>query len=209
MTGDGDRAETRHDKPDGATLAAYDSNARAFADDWHAQPAPADLHEIVRQFFARGLTADVGCGSGRDVAWLNANGYPAIGYDASEGLLAEARHRHPQYQFIASALPDLPGIADASFINVLCETVLMHLPKAQVTPSLSRMLAILKPAGTLYLSWRVSASDQRDGSGRLYAAIDEAVVRRALGSASIVLDEEVVSASSGKRIHRLVARKAA
>jgi hypothetical protein len=28
---------------DPQTLAAYDANAQAFAHDWHAQPAPADL----------------------------------------------------------------------------------------------------------------------------------------------------------------------
>jgi SAM-dependent methyltransferase len=209
MTFDSDRTAPSRRDVDGATLAAYDADARAFADDWHSQAAPTDLHEIVRRFFAHGLTADVGCGSGREVAWLNANGYPAIGYDASEGLLAEARQRYGQHQFIASALPDLPGVADASFVNVLCETVLMHLPKAAVTPSLSRMLAILQPSGALYVSWRVSAADSRDERGRLYAAIDSSEVLRALGTASVLLDEEIVSASSAKRIHRIIARKAA
>ena len=62
---------------DRATLAAYDKEAAAFAQDWHEQPAPVDLHAIVTCFFIRGgTTADIGCGSGREVAWLNANGYP-------------------------------------------------------------------------------------------------------------------------------------
>ena len=77
---------------DRATLAAYDKDAAAFAQDWHDQPAPIDLQEIVGQFFIKGgATADIGCGSGREVAWLNANGFRAEGLDASEGLLAEAR----------------------------------------------------------------------------------------------------------------------
>jgi trans-aconitate methyltransferase len=81
---------------DRSTLAAYDKDAAAFARDWHEQPAPVDLHDIVRRFFIRnGVTADIGCGSGREVAWLNANGFPASGFDASEGLLAEARRRYP------------------------------------------------------------------------------------------------------------------
>ena len=40
-----------------------------------------------------GYLVDIGCGSGREVAWLNASGFPAAGFDASEGLLAEARAR--------------------------------------------------------------------------------------------------------------------
>jgi trans-aconitate methyltransferase len=77
---------------DRATLAAYDKEAVAFAQDWHEQPSPVDLQDIVTRFFVKGgTTADIGCGSGREVAWLNANGFPAEGFDASEGLLAEAR----------------------------------------------------------------------------------------------------------------------
>ena len=74
---------------DRATLAAYDHDAAAFAKDWHEQPAPEDLHDVVNRFFIRGgATVDIGCGSGREVTWLNANGFPATGFDASEGLLA-------------------------------------------------------------------------------------------------------------------------
>ena len=71
---------------DDATLSAYDRDAKAFANDWDAQPPPSDLHAVVGQFFIPGPTADVGCGSGRDAAWLNACGYPTKGFDASEGL---------------------------------------------------------------------------------------------------------------------------
>src|SRR6266446_3779722 len=105
---------------DDATLSAYDRDATAFANDWDdAQPPPSDLHAVVRQFFSPGPTADVGCGSGRDAAWLNACGYPTKGFDASEGLLAEARRRHPQIHFSAAILPGLDGIAESSFANVL------------------------------------------------------------------------------------------
>src|SRR5580693_465584 len=100
---------------DDATLSAYDRDAKAFANDWDAQPPPSDLHAVVRQFFIPGPTADVGCGSGRDAAWRNACGYPTTGFDASEGLLAEARRRHPQIHFSTAILPGLNGIAESSF----------------------------------------------------------------------------------------------
>jgi SAM-dependent methyltransferase len=193
---------------DPQTLAAYDGAAQAFATDWHQQPPPTDLHDHVRRFFRPGLTADIGCGSGREVAWLAANGYPAVGFDPSPGLLAQARARHPGLAFHAAALPELSGISDSAYDNVLCETVIMHLGREQIAASVGRLLAILKPAGTLYLTWRITeASDQRDGHGRLYTAFDVALVRGALRGANVLLDEEVVSASSGKNIHRIVARK--
>jgi SAM-dependent methyltransferase len=194
---------------DGRTLAAYDKDAAAFARDWHEQPAPVDMHDVVTRYFIRkGSTADIGCGSGREVAWLAANGFPAEGFDASDGLLAEARRRYPTLKFMHAVLPDLPGIAANSFDNVLCETVIMHLDPALVAPSVRRMLEITKPGGIFYLSWRVTeGADLRDGHGRLYAAFDARLVRDELKRTTLLLDEEVVSASSSKKIHRLVARK--
>jgi SAM-dependent methyltransferase len=193
---------------DRETVGAYDAGAAAFAKDWHEQPVPADLHALVKRFFRPGRTADIGCGSGREVAFLAANQFKPVGYDASDALLEQARARYPKLVFKAAMLPELTGIADASFDNVLCETVIMHLPREQIEPSVRRMLAVLKPGGVLYLSWRVTdGGNQRDPHGRLYTAFDPDLVRKALPGASIVLDDEPVSQSSGKRIHRIVARK--
>jgi SAM-dependent methyltransferase len=194
---------------DRLTRAAYDKDAAAFARDWHEQPAPVDLHEIVARFFIKGgISADIGCGSGREVAWLNANGFPANGFDGSEGLLAQARSRYPNLSFAWAELPILRGIAANSYDNVLCETVIMHLDRARIAPSVRRMLDIVKPGGVFYLSWRVTEdTDQRDQHKRLYAAFDAAVVRGELAAARPLLDEEVISASSGKKIHRVVVRK--
>lgn len=194
---------------DPITLAAYDAHAASFAADWHAQPVAGDVHALIRRFFRPGRTADIGCGSGREVAWLAANGFAAVGYEPSDGLLREARARYPQLSFSAAALPELAGIVDDSFDNVLCETVIMHLRRDAIARSVERLLAILRPGGVLYLSWRVTTgADQRDGHGRLYAALDPTLVTDALGTAKILLKEQAVSASSGKPIHRIVARKA-
>ena len=100
---------------------------------------------------------------------------------------------------------------DAAFDNVLCETVIMHLRRPQILDAVRRLLAILKPGGILYLSWRVTdGADQRDPHGRLYSAFESALIREAIdGVAAMLLDDEPVSASSGKKIHRIVARKIA
>jgi len=194
---------------DRATLGAYDKGAAAYAKEWHGQPAPVDLHATVERFFIKGgKTCDIGCGSGREVAWLNANGFPAEGFDASDGLLAEARRRYPEYKFAHAELPALSSVAVDTYDNVLCETVIMHLDRAQVAPSVRRMLEIARPGGIFYLSWRVTEGDDvRDADGRLYAAFNASLVRAEFSRATLLLDEEVMSASSGKRIHRVVAKK--
>jgi hypothetical protein len=73
---------------------------------------------------------------------------------------------------------------------------------------LVRLLSVLRPGGVFYVSWRVTeGSDQRDSLGRLYSAFDAQLVRGALSGAERLLDDEPVSASSGKKIHRIVVRR--
>ncbi len=84
----------------------------------------------------------------------------------------------------------------------------MHLPAAEVSSSARRMLALLRPGGALYLSWRVTeGADKRDDHGRLYAAFDPQLVLEPLRGCEILLDEQTRSLSSGKIIRRVVARK--
>src|SRR5580698_3130896 len=113
--------------PDEQTLRVYDDAAPAFAKEWGEQPLPADLYRLLSDFFEPGLTADIGCGSGRDLAWLASQGFSVRGFDVSEGLLAEARKRYPALSFSHAELPQLDGIKSMTFQNVLCEMVLMHL----------------------------------------------------------------------------------
>jgi SAM-dependent methyltransferase len=194
---------------DRTTLDAYDAHAAEYAQDWLDQPPPDDMYALLERHFAPGPTADVGCGAGRDTAWLASRGFDATGYDASAALLDEARRRHPGLRFEQAALPELAGVPAGAFGNVLCETVIMHLEPAEAFASAARLAGLLRPGGTLYLSWRVNADvSSRDARGRLYTVLDAARVRAAFGDAIEVLDEhETVSESSGKRVHRLIARR--
>lgn len=194
---------------DTETIRIYDEDAAAFARDWEDdQPAPEDLYDVIRTHFRRGPTVDVGCGSGRDTAWLVQNGFDAIGVDASDGLLAEARRRHPGVTFRKDALPALETLAAGTYANVLCETVIMHLGAENVGPAVRRLVSLLTPGGVLYLSWRLTeGADERDKAGRLYAAFDKSAVAGALAGTKIALDERIVSASSGRVVHRIVARR--
>ncbi len=200
---------------DPQTLSAYAAGAVGYCGDWLGQPAPEDLQRLWRRYFKLGGTSvDVGSGSGRDVDWLNRNGYPCSGLDACASLIAEARRRFPRWRFDTAALPALEGVPAAHFDNVICETVIMHLPAQQVRPAVRALQRILAPGGTLYLSWRVTDGDDvRDAAGRLYSAFPVFEVREewlgSLGSpGSVVLyDEEETSLSSGRRVHRMVVRR--
>jgi len=191
---------------DKTTLDVYDSAAPAFVQRWLAEEEPADVYALFRQFFRPGLTADIGSGSGRDAAWLTANGFPAIGYDLSEGLLAQARARFPNIEFKKSALPELSGVPARHFDNVCCETVLMHLPHAEVAPAVARMVEILKPGGVIYMSFRITENaDHREKDGRLFTANVGEQVRGALTGREILFDGNV-ERRPGVMHQRLIAR---
>ena len=116
---------------------------------------------------------------------------------------------HPTLRFDEAALPGLDGLERGAFQNVPCETVVMHLEPAQVGPSVHGLLALLKPGGVLYLSWRATDdASKRDPAGRLYAAFDKARVADALAPGdAIPHDEERASVSSGKRVQRRIVRR--
>lgn len=195
---------------DHKTARAYATNAATYSRDWLEQPAPTDMYALFdRYFLQHGETADIGCGSGRDAAWLAGHGFPVTGYDGSSELLARARARFPDIAFRLATLPGL-GEISSRYDNVLCETVIMHLPAPDIPEALANLLRIMKPGGVLYLSWRVTeAQDERHGDGRLYSAFAPDLVRRHLADCAILHVEDVQSVSSGKRICRIVARKPA
>jgi trans-aconitate methyltransferase len=191
---------------DQRTIDAYDADPSGFARDWDNQPEPTDVYRLVAQYFAPGPTADIGCGSGRDTAWLVRHGFPAIGFDASTGLLGEARLRSPTIEFEYGALPDLAQIGERRFTNVFCETVIMHLAPHLVGRAVGRLLEILEPGGTVFLSWRTSDASQRDSAGRLYTSLSREAVLDALAGATILYEAKVTSESSGRAVRRLIAR---
>jgi 2-polyprenyl-3-methyl-5-hydroxy-6-metoxy-1,4-benzoquinol methylase len=109
--------------------------------------------------------------------------------------------------FREATLPALAEI-DERFDNVVCETVIMHLPPESIPLAVDNLRRILRPNGVLYLSWRVTeGEDMRQPDGRLYTAFEPKLVVNALVDCAILLFEDVTSESSGKRVCRVVASK--
>jgi 2-polyprenyl-3-methyl-5-hydroxy-6-metoxy-1,4-benzoquinol methylase len=195
-------------RPDSATLDAYSRDASRYSRTWLDQPPPDDMYALWEaHLLPTGKTADIGCGNGRDAAWLADHGYRVTGFDGSEALLDEARRLYPHVAFRTATLPSLAE-TDDEYDNVVCETVLMHLPVESITDAIDNLVRILRPSGILYLSWRVTENaDARDPDGRLYAAFEPALVTDALTSCVILFADDTTSASSGKRVYRVLAAK--
>lgn len=94
------------------------------------------------------------------------------GYDSSLELIKIASSLYPQVLFRYALLPSLKEV-QSQFDNVICETVIMHLPKSHIYEAIQNLIRILKNGGVLYLSWRVTENeDIRHADGRLYSAFD-------------------------------------
>lgn len=192
---------------DEKTLNAYSEKANEYSQDWLAQPEPIDMYQLLERFFINGgITADIGCGNGRDSNWLALNGFKVTGYDSSEKLLELAANLFPEVKFKQALLPSLQEIPN-QFENVLCETVIMHLPVSEIPKAIENFKRLLVKGGILYLSWRVTeGKDSRHKDGRLYSSFEPALILGQFHKNSILHFEDKISEGSGKRVCRLIYR---
>lgn len=87
-------------------------------------------------------------------------------------MIATGSKLYPKIEFKVANLPKLSELK-AQYQNILCETVIMHLPKDQISTAIQNLQRILQKDGVLYLSWRVTeGQDARHSDGRLYSAFE-------------------------------------
>ena len=113
------------------TMGTYDRIASDFAR-LHAT-MPQTLIDDGRRFLAlvgpEAQILDVGCGAGRDMAWLEAQGAHVTGLDLSRGMLAQARLQ-VRGTLVAADMCHLP-FPDGAFAGVWCMAASPHLPKKE------------------------------------------------------------------------------
>jgi len=136
--------------------AAYDQIAARFAER-NAEMLPYVI-ESAQRLLAGMQTAgkaslpilDLGCGTGRDMAWLESQGAKMIGADLSGGMLAEACRiaRGPLCQLDMRFLP----FASDSLGGVWCQAALLHLPKSIAPAALQEIRRVLADGGLLHIS---------------------------------------------------------
>jgi SAM-dependent methyltransferase len=156
-------------------------------------------------------TADVGSGSGADLAWLVSQGFPAVGYEPVAGLRQLAIATFPGIDVRASSLPDLEGVPVGAFGNVICSAVLMHLPVSSISPAIASLSRILRPGGRLLLSYRPGKDGaEREDDGRLFTPIAPDLINRFLSESELRVVHQSATADPnrpGVIFERFVAEK--
>ncbi len=134
-----------------ATMASTD-HARAYE-----VIVPDTLYTPVRDLFpaAPCRVMDLGAGTGRDAAWLDAQGHRVVAVEPVPELrdVAMRLHSSPQIDWRDDRLPELATIVGA-FDFVLASGVWQHLDRPQRGAAMRRIAELLAPAGRLILSLR-------------------------------------------------------
>lgn len=157
---------------DNETIKAYNMDAANIAE-LHLTLTPHRIYQLIDQYFIKNTTTiDIGCGIGRDTYWLNSKNFPAIGVDASVGMLTKARDLFPDLIFQQDHLPTLVSFGSSQFQNILCSAVLMHLHGNLIEHACNRLFQLLKDDGRLIISMRGTHEENKREKGKLYEDID-------------------------------------
>jgi len=166
-------APPREDDPSGGAFKRFEEGAwseRAATYDRVTGQVTAEVAGDLLDAAAVGegtRVLDVGCGTGIVTAAAAARGARAIGADVAEGMLAVARERHPDLEFVAAdaeALPFAPGAFEA----VVAGLVVNHLPTPQ--RAVTEFARVLGPGGRV----AVAVWDQPERAP-LFGELSEAV----------------------------------
>lgn len=162
---------------DKSTLTQYDSHSNDFISRYQTIK-PGRLYELMAVFFKRGgATLDIGCASGRDLAYLKGSGYQVEGLDAVASFVEHCQKYLTDIPVYYDALPELKTVEDNKYDNVLLSAVLMHVPKEDLIRAVQNILRVTKVGGRILISIRnfreseVINDEGREKDGRLFTYI--------------------------------------
>jgi 2-polyprenyl-3-methyl-5-hydroxy-6-metoxy-1,4-benzoquinol methylase len=194
---------------DKITIDSYNKEAKKIAE-LHASLTPLRIYELINQYFIKNdSTADIGCGIGRDVNWLNNHGFSVVGIDASEEMLKQAQQLYPDLDFRLDNLPALANLEHSEFQNVLCSAVLMHLNTNEIEMACFRLVELLKKDGRLIISIRGTHEKNNREKGKLYESINLEAFKELFkkNSCKILFHESEIEKKRNLTWHNFVIKK--
>jgi trans-aconitate methyltransferase len=143
------------------TVAVYDSIANAYSKSFAAPTEHLDVFaRAVASTTPHGRVLDIGCGPGKDTAYLARKGFRATGIDASTGMIAAARRRYTKQQFRRADMRKL-RLTPNSVDGIVLSFCLIHLTKREVSPLLDKVSNALRPGGHVFIAIQAGRSAQR------------------------------------------------
>ena len=116
------------------------------------------LEAFAAMVSGAGPVADVGCGPGHVTKLLSELGLTMVGYDVSEGLLAEARTAFPELAFHNGDLTALDVTAE-SLAGIVSRHSTIHLASRRLPEAFAEWARVLEPGAPLFLSFFAAATE--------------------------------------------------
>ena len=137
---------------------------------YHDRTFPVDpssfLSTLATHLQTGSTVIDVGCGSGRDMLWLQNRGYHVIGLERSSGLAQLAR-KHTGSRIIEADF-ETYDFADLSADALLLIGALVHLPHPGFSNVLESICRALKSSGLLLITMKQGKGSAFDSDGRQF-----------------------------------------
>jgi SAM-dependent methyltransferase len=192
------------------TRATYDAVAPDYArllPDLRAETAldQAMLVTFAELASAAGLgpVADLGCGTGRVTAHLDALGVEAFGIDLSPAMVDLARSTHPHLRFDIGSITAL-DLPDAAAGGVLAWYSTIHTPPHDLPGVFAEFSRVLAPGGYLLVGFHVGDGGQprtvayRDGVSVDAHDVTPERVADLARQAGLVVQAQLVRAAQGR-----------
>ena len=152
---------------DRATLDFYERRAAEWAAHLPHDHSPR-LDPFLDRLPAGASILEMGCGDGRDAAYMIARGFdvhPSDGTPAMARLAGERLGREVPVMDFA----ELDAVE--SFDAVWCQAALLHVDEPDLPGVLSRIHRALKPGGWHWASFKDGTGGGRDDAGRFFSYI--------------------------------------
>ena len=144
---------------------SYDRVAERYAEEFFDELTrkPEDcklLEDFAGSVRDKGKVCDLGCGPGHVARYLKDRGVNIGGVDLSEEMVKIASRLNPDISFTAGNMLSLAS-PDSSLAGIVSLYAIIHVPRPQIVAALSEMNRVLKPGGSLLISFH-------DGEGELH-----------------------------------------
>lgn len=139
--------------------SGYDKVAAIYAQKFLDEQATKPMDQQMLARFAdevrgKGPVCDMGCGPGQIARYLHRQGVSTLGVDLSARMVAEAQRLNPKIHFHQGNMLALPD-ADQSWGGIAAFYCIIHIPREKIVDALREMKRVLKPGGSLLLSFHI------------------------------------------------------
>ena len=162
-----------------STLSYYDENAKELSKRYELADIE-NIHSLLLDTFPeKSFLLELGCGSGRDAAFMFRHKYDLLAIDGSSKMISEAKRIHPELNNILHTvmIPEELEFENAYFDGVYSIATLMHLTTDKIAQTIEKISNMLKPNAKFLFSVSTSRDDldieSKDINGRKFTTLSK------------------------------------